>query len=158
MRATERAMSSMYVGAHAKMYTACEEADHVKHLAEAGGLVEVACSNAVEAIEEIRSPITPKEYGPLIAVPKGQQSKDDAQVSERRAPEADNVSTAQPRTAQPRRALLGPTLAKLHSIGLTGSSTPDRAAVRARRETLARLQSSARSHGCTDPMRLGMKT
>ena len=146
-------MSSMYVGAHAKMYTACEEADHVKHLAEAGGLVEVACSNAVEAIEEIRSPITPKEYGPLIAVPKGQQSKDDAQVSERRAPEADNVSTA-----RPRRALLGPTLAKLISIGLTGSSTLDRAAVRARRETLARLQSCARSHGCTDPMRLGMKT
>lgn len=146
-------MSSMYVGAHAKMYTACEEADHVKHLAEAGGLVEVACSNAVEAIEEIRSPITPKEYGPLIAVPKGQQSKDDAQVSERRAPEADNVSTA-----RPRRALLGPTLAKLISIGLTGSSTLDRAAVRARRETLARLTSSARSHGCTDPIRLGMKT
>ena len=104
------------------MYTACEEADHVKHLAEAGGLVEVACSNAVEAIEEIRSPITPKEYGPLIAVPKGQQSKDDAQVSERRAPEADNVSTAQPRTAQPRRALLGPTLAKLNSIAAARST------------------------------------
>ena len=54
---------------------------HVKHLPESGGLIEIAGSQAVKTVAEVRGPIAPEKQLPVIAIPEGCQPKEYPYVS-----------------------------------------------------------------------------